>query len=82
MEYDLEIEKAIEEIKRINAKTVLLQFPDGLKPKATEVAKQLQEHANIQIWLGSCFGSCDIPKANAYLLIAWGHSAWKRPLYP
>lgn len=80
MEYDLELEKAAEEIKKQKAKTVVIQLPDGLKPKAGEIAKELESKtdAKISIWLGSCYGACDIPKVNADLLIQWGHSEWKK----
>ncbi len=74
--YNLELEKAIEEIKKTKAGKVLLQFPDGLKPYATKIADHLEKNtsAQIKIWLGSCFGACDIPNADADLLIQFGHS--------
>jgi 2-(3-amino-3-carboxypropyl)histidine synthase len=81
-EYDLEIKKAIEKIKQENAKKVLLQLPDGLKPKAKEIKQALEKETDteISIWLGSCFGACDFPKdikKDYDLLIAWGHASWK-----
>ena len=39
MEYDLELNKVIKEIKRIKAKLVCIQMADGLKPKATEIVR-------------------------------------------
>lgn len=80
MEYDLELERAAAEIRKQKAKTAVLQLPDGLKPKAGEIAKELEQKtkAKIMIWLGSCYGACDIPNANADMLIQWGHSEWKR----
>ncbi|MEK6864022.1 MAG: diphthamide synthesis protein [Nanoarchaeota archaeon] len=76
MEYDLELERVAKEIRKKNAKTVCIQLPDGLKPKATEIADYLQKNtkAKILIWAGSCFGACDIPNVDADLLIQWGHS--------
>ncbi len=61
--YDLEIPTIITEIKKAKAKTVLLQFPDGLKPFSKEVADEIKEKTNCLpiIWLGTCFGACDIP---------------------
>ncbi|MBN1644807.1 diphthamide synthesis protein [Candidatus Woesearchaeota archaeon] len=78
MEYDLELDRAVEEIKKTQAKKVVIQLPDGLKPKAGDIAKQLEKKTNaeISIWLGSCYGACDIPKVEADLLIQWGHSEW------
>ena len=74
--YNLELDRAIKEIQTTKAKTVLLQFPDGLKPYATQIADYLEKNteAQISIWLGSCFGACDVPKVDVDLLIQFGHS--------
>lgn len=80
MEYDLELKKAAETIKKKKAKTVVIQLPDGLKPKAKEITDYLKENtsADIIIWLGSCYGACDTPDIKqADLLIQWGHSKWE-----
>lgn len=80
--YQLELDKAINKIKLEKAKTVVIQLPDGLKPKAKEIINTLKQKtdAEILIWGGSCFGACDIPNLNsikADLLIQFGHSEWK-----
>ena len=81
--YDLEIEKAIEKIKQENAKKVLIQLPDGLKPMANQIADTLKKEtaAEIFIYMGACYGACDFPveitKMGFDLLIAWGHSKWR-----
>jgi len=75
----IDIESAIKEIKKVKAKKVLIQLPDGLKPKATEIVKQLEKEtkAKIFIWAGSCFGSCDIPNTKGYdLILHFGHTKW------
>ena len=74
--YDLELNKAVEQIKENNAKTVLIQLPDGLKPKATEIVDHLEKNtkAKIYIYLNSNFGACDIPKTDVDLLIHFGHN--------
>ena len=77
MEYDLELDKAVKEINNVNAKNVLIQLPDGLKPKATEIVEKIKEKtsANIFIWMQSCWGSCDYPEIkNIDLLIQFGHA--------
>ncbi len=78
MEIDLEIEKAIERIKQEKAKTVCIQLPDGLKPKAKEIQEKIEKNtsAKVYIWLGSCYGACDTPKIETDLLIQWGHTEW------
>ena len=82
MEYDLELEKAVEKIRAENAKIVCIQLPAGLKPKAAEIQTHIEKHteAEVLIWAGSCFGSCDIPlsveKLGVDLLLHWGHVQW------
>lgn len=78
MEYDLELDRAIKEIKRQKAKLVCIQLPDGLKPEADKIKQALEKEtdAEILIWLGSCYGACDTPKLDVDLLIQWGHSEW------
>ena len=80
MSYKLDLDKAVKEIISAKAKTVLIQLPDGLKPKAQDIADKLMKEttAKVYIWAGSCYGACDIPDAKADLLIQWGHSEWKR----
>lgn len=83
MEYDLELEKVISDIKKNKARNVLIQLPDGLKPKAIEIQDKIENStkAKVIIWLGSCFGACDLPqgidKLNIDMVIQWGHSEWK-----
>lgn len=77
MKYNLELDRAVEEIKKNNAKNVLIQLPDGLKPQASKIAEELKDKtgATIFIWLQSCWGSCDYPSVkNIDLLIQWGHA--------
>jgi len=78
--YDLELEKAANKINEEKANLVCIQLPDGLKEKATEIAKYLEEKtkAKIIIWLGSCWGACDVPNMDVDLLIQWGHSDWDK----
>ena len=82
--YDLELEKAVKVIRKEKAKLVLLQFPDGLKNIAIDVAGEIEKKSGARtlIWMGSCFGACDIPqpermeKLGVDLIIQWGHSEW------
>ena len=74
--FDLELGRVIKKIQDSNTKLVLVQLPDGLKPKATKICKEIENETNALciIWAGSCFGACDIPKVNADLIVQWGHS--------
>lgn len=80
MEYNLELERAVSEIKKQKAKVVCIQLPEGLKQKATEIADRLKKEtdAKILIWAGTCYGACDVPDLKGIdLLIQWGHAEWK-----
>lgn len=77
MEYDLNLDKVVKKINDEKAENVLIQLPDGLKPRATEVVTFLRENtdANIFLWLQSCWGSCDYPEIkNIDLLFQFGHA--------
>lgn len=81
--YYLELEKIILKIKKGKYKLVLLQFPDGFKPYATTIVDYLEKETNTQflIWMGSCFGACDIPtglenlRKKIDLFIQFGHNS-------
>lgn len=80
--YDLELDKIVRNIKKQKAKRVLLQFPEGLKPYSTIICEEIEEKSNCQcfIWLGDCFGGCDVPlevgKIGIDLIVQFGHSKW------
>ena len=77
-DYELELDKIISEIKKQKAKTVLLQLPDGLKPWGLAISDYIEEEtdAKVSIWLGACFGACDLPDSDADLVIQFGHAPW------
>jgi 2-(3-amino-3-carboxypropyl)histidine synthase len=77
-EYNLDLDKVISKIKNSKAKDVLVQFPEGLKPWAVPITRHIEENtsANVKIWLGSCFGACDVPKSDCDLLVQFGHAKW------
>lgn len=77
MEYDLELDRVVREIKKSKAKRVCIQLPDGLKDKALEIVNFIEKNtkAKCVIWLESCYGACDTPELkNIDLLIQFGHS--------
>ena len=85
--YKLELDKAINEIIKRNAKQVLIQLPDGLKNKANKVVDFIEENtdAKVFIWFGSCFGACDLPLntnlLNIDLIIQWGHNRFNKEMW-
>lgn len=80
--YELEIEKIVKTIAKEKAKKVLLQFPEGMKPYSTVICDEIENRTKAQcfIWLGTCFGACDIPlevdKIGVDLIVQFGHSSW------
>jgi len=82
MEYDLEMKKVCSEIKKNKAKNICIQLPDGLKQYADKISEKIKKEtkANVVIWLGSCFGACDLPlqvkNIGVDMLIQWGHTRW------
>lgn len=85
--YDLELSKVIERVNKDNAKLVCVQLPDGLKPRANEIQHAIEKNtkASVMIWMGSCFGACDVPlqveRMGVDLLVQWGHSTWRGTWY-
>jgi 2-(3-amino-3-carboxypropyl)histidine synthase len=83
MDYDLELERVVSAIRKQKARTVCIQLPDGLKPRANLIADRIESstRAKVVIWAGSCFGACDTPhglgRLGVDLLIQWGHAPWK-----
>jgi diphthamide biosynthesis enzyme Dph1/Dph2-like protein len=80
MEFDFDLNKVADRINKEKAKLVCIQLADGLKPMSIEIQKYLEGNtkARILIWLGSCFGACDVPmelkEINIDLLIQFGHN--------
>ncbi len=78
--YNLELDRVIREIREKNARTVLIQLPDLLKPKANDIADAIEDQtsAKVLIWFSSCFGACDIPLGlevlNIDLMVQFGHN--------
>lgn len=83
--YNLEIDRIIKKIEKKKAKRILIQIPDGLKREADKIVEEIEKKAGkeieILIWLGSCYGACDIPQFEGIdkdidLIIQFGHSEW------
>ena len=84
-EYDLELDRVVENIKKNKARRVLIQLPDGLKLYATEIADKLKQKVDceILIWFGSCFGCARyFPKYKAFFLgSAWNSNLISRNVF-
>ena len=82
--FNLELERVLDTIKEENAKAVMIQLPDGLKPKAQEIVDQIEDKTNAEcyIWFTSCYGACDIPlgleNLGVDLFLQWGHNRFHK----
>ena len=78
--YSLNLNKIVEQIKINKYKRILIQLPDGLKPKALEIAEKIELESGVEvlIWFGSCYGACDLPvgidKLGIDLVVQFGHN--------
>ena len=77
-DYELELDRIVAEIEKSDVKKVLLQLPDGLKPWGLVLTDYISEKTgvDVMIWLGDCFGACDLPDSECDLVIQFGHSEW------
>lgn len=82
--FDLELDKVIEKIKEKDYKNIMIQLPDGLKPKAQEIVDRIEAQTNAKgyIWLTSCYGACDLPLGlnliGIDLFVQWGHNRFHK----
>jgi 2-(3-amino-3-carboxypropyl)histidine synthase len=79
-EFDFEEQKIKQQIVRLDAKRVLLQMPQGLKPQATRLAKIVEDYGAVPlISVDPCYGACDIAETEAAslgvdLIVHFGHA--------
>ncbi|HYB68236.1 MAG TPA: diphthamide biosynthesis enzyme Dph2 [Candidatus Acidoferrales bacterium] len=79
-QFDLEEERVKQEILKLDAKRVLIQLPEGLKPEAPYIAKTVEKLGVLPIVSADpCYGACDLAIAEAEslgvdLIIHYGHS--------
>jgi 2-(3-amino-3-carboxypropyl)histidine synthase len=82
--YFLEEEKIHKEILKHRAERVLVQLPEGLKKKASQITSVIEETGVTAIISGDpCYGACDLAldeaeKFNVDLLIHYGHTSMSK----
>jgi 2-(3-amino-3-carboxypropyl)histidine synthase len=79
-QFDFDLKRVIQIIKEKRCKNVGLQFPEGLKREAINIAREIEEKtkANVIISGNPCFGACDIDVALANkveMLFHFGHAS-------
>lgn len=78
--FDFEEEKLSQEIPRRGAKSVLLQFPEGLKPEGPRLAELVSKAGAVPIISADpCYGGCDLARSEAEslgvdLIVHFGHA--------
>jgi len=73
-------------IKGLQGKNVVLQFPEGLRGQAYDIAKTLERrnHCKVLLLANPCYGACDLPgesllsTLNADILLHLGHLPFPR----
>jgi 2-(3-amino-3-carboxypropyl)histidine synthase len=80
MIYDFELERVISEIKKSKANIVGLQFPEGFKTRALDIASEIESKTNCVavIFADPCYGACDTKELEAEklgidLVFQFGH---------
>jgi len=58
--FEFDVEKAKSKLDKLGAKKIMIQLPDGLRPKVDRFLKLFEQET--VVWGGSCFGACDIPE--------------------
>jgi len=63
--YDVDLTSAVSEIKRLKARIVGLQVPEGLKKRAYQFAEDIEAKSGAEVLVVAepCFGACDVPSS-------------------
>ncbi len=79
-------EEVLIELKKINAKKILLQIPDGLKPDAFDLFNYYSSIYSVVISSSSFYGACDIGNQEVYgkvdAIVQFGHTEIPNIKYP
>jgi len=78
--YNMDLDKVIRKINSRDAKTVGLQFPEGLKMQAVKIASHIEAETEATVIISGdpCFGACDVSdykmKGSVDLIVHYGHT--------
>ncbi len=77
--FDIDLDRALELIKKSGAKVVGVQVPEGLKRIASDLAREIEEKTGAEVIVSGdpCYGACDVDLdlcRAADLVIHVGHS--------
>ena len=77
--YDFRLDEVIKKIKEMDAKAVGIQFPEGLKIHATDVAERIETETDATVLISGdpCYGACDVSDTHMEglvdLIVHFGH---------
>ena len=74
-DFDFELDRVVKTIRERQCRTVLLQFPEGMKRRAPGVAMAIASTVDATIIISGepCFGACDISSNGVDLVVHYGH---------
>ncbi len=78
--YQFKVEQILDKIRETGAKIVGLQFPEGLKVHATELARKIEDETGAMVLISGdpCYGACDLSDnvmdGKVDLLVHFGHT--------
>lgn len=72
----MNLDEALEEIRRQGCKTVGLQYPDGMRLQAIEMAEAVERRGGVTAMVSAqpTFGACDVPRMPVDLILQVGHA--------
>ena len=81
--YDFEVDGIIKRVRGSKARRVGLQFPEGLKEHAIEVARRIEDEtsAKVIVFADQTYGACDLKESQSGklgidLLVHFGHTRY------
>jgi 2-(3-amino-3-carboxypropyl)histidine synthase len=63
--FEVDLAGAVSELKRIKARVVALQVPEGLKRRAYQYSEDIEKNSGAEVVVVAepCFGACDVPSS-------------------
>ena len=78
--YNMDLKRIVRKIESLNAKTIGIQFTEGLKTQAVSIAKQIEDETGVTVLISGdpCFGACDVSDKKMMgmvdLIVHYGHT--------
>lgn len=72
----MDLDGAVAEVRARGCKTVGLQYPDGMRLQAIDLAEEIERRAEVTAMVSAepTFGACDVPRMPVDLIIQIGHA--------